>query len=195
LAFYDKIARVFLCNKGSQETSLEMNKKGAKTEKIFMESYDEFSDAIFRYALFQTSNREIALDITQDTFTKTWQYLQKGEVVDNIKAFLYRVAKNLIIDYRRKKKSYSLDEIMDTGVDFQTDDNIEEEKQKEFETEKVLRTMDKIDEKYREILAMRYVEEMSIKEISDTTGMSQNHVSVMIHRGIDKLKKLLKDYD
>ncbi len=171
------------------------NEIDKKIEKIFMESYDDFSDAIFRYAVFQTSNREVALDIAQDTFIKTWQYLQKGEEVDNIKAFLYRVAKNLIIDYRRKKKSSSLDEIMESGIDFQTDENIEEEKQNEFETKEVLQTIDKIDEKYREILIMRYVEEMSIKEISDTTGMTQNHVSVMIHRGIDKLKKLLKDYD
>ncbi|MDQ5901670.1 MAG: hypothetical protein QG580_385 [Patescibacteria group bacterium] len=172
-----------------------MNEMNNKTEKVFMESYEEFSDAIFRYAFFQTSNREVALDIAQDTFIKTWQYLQKGEEIENIKAFLYRVAKNLIIDYRRKKKSSSLDEIMETGLDFKTDEDIEEEKQKEFEKQKVIKTIDQIDEKYKEIVLMRYVEEMSIKEIGETLGLSDNHVSVMIHRGVDKLKKLLKDYN
>lgn len=176
-----------------------MKEMNTKTEKVFMESYEEFSDAIFRYALFQTSNKETALDITQDTFIKTWQYLQKGEEVENIRAFLYRVAKNLIIDYRRKKKSSSLDQILEAGTDFTEQPNVLEEKEDDFDRErdkeKILKTIDKIDEKYKEILLMRYVEEMSIKEIGDILEKSQNHISVMIHRGVEKLKKLLKDYN
>ena len=174
-----------------------MKETNNKTEKVFMESYEEFSDAIFRYALFQTSNKETALDITQDTFIKTWQYLQKGAEVENIKAFLYRVAKNLIIDHRRKKKSSSLDQILEAGVDFTEEENVLEEKEKDFEKaqdkERVLKAIEKIDEKYKEILLMRYIEEMSIKEIGDILDKSQNHVSVMLHRGVEKLKKLLKE--
>jgi RNA polymerase sigma-70 factor (ECF subfamily) len=174
-----------------------MKETNNKTEKVFMESYEEFSDAIFRYALFQTSNKETALDIAQDTFIKTWQYLQKGAEVENIKAFLYRVAKNLIIDHRRKKKSSSLDQILEAGVDFTEEENVLEEKEKDFEKaqdrERVLKAVEKIDEKYKEILLMRYIEEMSIKEIGDILDKSQNHVSVMIHRGVEKLKKLLKE--
>jgi RNA polymerase sigma-70 factor (ECF subfamily) len=174
-----------------------MKEMNNKTEKVFMESYEEFSDAIFRYTLFQTSNKETALDITQDTFIKTWQYLQKGAEVENIRAFLYRVAKNLIIDHRRKKKSSSLDQILEAGVDFTDQPEVMKEKEEEFEKEKdkkkVLKTIDKIDEKYKEILLMRYVDEMSIKEIGEILDKSQNHVSVMIHRGVEKLKKLLKE--
>jgi RNA polymerase sigma-70 factor (ECF subfamily) len=183
---------------GLCRASIYMNQKGKKTEKIFMESYEEFSDAIFRYVFFQTSSKEMALDLTQDTFIRTWQYLEKGEEVDNIRAFLYRVAKNLIIDYRRKKKSFSLDQILETGVDFTEETQIMQEKENEFEKERDLelltRTIGKMDEKYREVIMMRYVEEMSIKEISDILGITENHVSVMIHRGVDKLKKLLKNY-
>ena len=72
-----------------------------------------------------------------------------------------------------------------------------EEKGKDFEKaqdrERVLKAVEKIDEKYKEILLMRYIEEMSIKEIGDILDKSQNHVSVMIHRGVEKLKKLLKE--
>ena len=166
-----------------------------KIKEIFMQSYEEFSDAIFRYALFQTSNKETALDIAQDTFTKNWQYLQKGEEIENIRAFLYRVARNLIIDYRRKKKTSSLDEIMETGKDFKNEIDPIEEKQEEFDKKHVLKTIEKVDEKYKAILIMRYVEEMSIKEIGETLEKSENHISVMIHRGIDKLKKILENYN
>ncbi len=172
-----------------------MKEMNSKTEKVFMESYEEFSDAIFRYALFQTSNKQVALDISQDTFIKTWQYLQKGEEVENIRAFLYRVAKNLIIDYRRKKKSYSLDEMTEYGLDFQIEEDLLEKKEEEFERDRVLKTIQDVDDKYREILILRYVEEMSIKEIGEVMDKSQNHVSVMIHRGVEKLKKLLKKYN
>ncbi len=172
-----------------------MKEMNSKTEKVFMESYEEFSDAIFRYALFQTSNKQVALDISQDTFIKTWQYLQKGEEVENIRAFLYRVAKNLIIDYRRKKKSYSLDEMTEFGLDFQIEEDLLEKKEEEFERDRVLKTIHDVDDKYREILILRYVEEMSIKEIGEVMDKSQNHVSVMIHRGVEKLKKLLKKYN
>ncbi len=176
-----------------------MKEMNTKTEKVFMESYEEFSDAIFRYTLFQTSNKETALDITQDTFIKTWQYVQKGEQIENIKAFLYRVAKNLIIDYRRKKKSSSLDQILESGVDFTESEDVLQEKEENFDKEKdrqkVLKAIDKIDEKYKEILLMRYVEEMSIKEIGDILEISHNHTSVMIHRGVEKLKKLLREHE
>lgn len=171
-----------------------MNKDN-KIEEIFMESYDEFGDAIFRYAYFQTSDKEVALDISQETFTKTWQYLQKGQEIDNIRAFLYRVARNLIIDYRRKKKAVSLDKITETGIEFESDDDIEKEKELEFDKEYVLKTLEEIEDKYRDVLILRYVEEMSIKEISESLEKSENNISVIIHRGVEKLKKLLENYN
>lgn len=164
-----------------------------KIQAIFMKSYEENSDALFRYCYFQTSNRDVATDILQDTFTKTWIYLSEGKEVDNLKAFFYKVAKNLIIDYRRKKKSYSLDAITETGVDF-ADKDEEEETANNFDKEFVVGKLNKLDDTDREILTMRYVNEMSIKEIAETLDMTANNVSVKIHRAVEKMKKVLEDY-
>jgi RNA polymerase sigma-70 factor (ECF subfamily) len=158
-----------------------------------MKSYEEHSDAILRYCHFQTSNREVALDLVQDTFMKTWSYLQGGNEVDNVKAFLYKVAKNLIIDYRRKKKSYSLDAITETGIEFSEGDESEDATNK-FDRQFVLSQLEKLDPDAREILTMRYVNEMSIKEIAEATDLTPNNVSVKIHRSIDKMKLVLKDF-
>lgn len=166
----------------------------AKIQGIFMKSYEEHSDALFRYCYFQTSNNEVAKDILQDTFTKTWVYLSEGNEVDNLKAFLYRVAKNLIIDYRRKKKAHSLEAITDTGVDFQDEDE-EEMAADNFDKEFVVSKLEKLDPEDREILLMRYINEMSIREISDTLNMTANNVSVKIHRATQKMKKILEDYE
>lgn len=164
-----------------------------KIEAIFMKSYEEHSDAILRYCIFQTSNRDVALDILQDTFTKTWLYLSEGKEVDNIRAFLYKVAKNLIIDYRRKKKSYSLDAITETGVDFEGE-NEEESITDEFDKDFIIGKLENLEPSDQEILTMRYINEMSIKEIAEILDLSSNNVSVRIHRALERLKKILDEY-
>lgn len=158
----------------------------------FNQSYEEFSDAIFRYCLYQTSKREVALDLTQDTFIKTWEYLSKGNKVDNLKAFLYKVAGNLVIDYRRKKKSESLDQIIEGGMDVKSDINEMEQTENVFEKDLALKVIDQLEEKYKDVLILRFVEDMSIKEIAKIMHQGENNISVRIHRGIQKLKDALE---
>lgn len=164
-----------------------------KIQAIFMKSYEENSDALFRYCYFQTSNKEVAKDILQDTFTKTWIYLSGGNEVDNLKAFFYKVAKNLIIDHRRKKKAHSLEAITETGIDFESEDE-EERATENSDKEFVVTKLEKLDPEDREILSMRYINEMSIREISNALDMTPNNVSVKIHRATQKMKKVLEDY-
>jgi len=161
--------------------------------KRFLKAYKQFSDDIFRYCLYKTRDRDLALDITQETFTKTWEYLVEGREIKNIRAFLYKVAYHLIVDGSRKKKSFSLDELSEQGVDFGEDKSAN--LINKFDGEKILEILDKIDIKYREIVIMRYVEDFSIKEISKIINETENNVSVRIHRGLEKLKKILNDHE
>src|SRR3989344_4729797 len=97
--------------------------KTIKEEKDrFVEGYNQWSDDLFRYAFFKVSNRELALDLIQDTFTKTWEYIYSGKKIDNLRAFLYKTLKNLIIDSYRKKTSESLDNLLEEGFDYGYDD-------------------------------------------------------------------------
>lgn len=165
-----------------------------KIEEVFMKCYDEHSDALFRYCYFQVSNREVANDLLQDTFTKTWIYLKDGKEVENLRAFLYKVARNLIIDYRRKKKAQSLEAITETGIEFPDEDTGEEEKILESDKSFVVSKLEELDEESREILTMRYINEMGIKEISEALDITANNTSVKIHRALEKMKDLLEDY-
>jgi DNA-directed RNA polymerase specialized sigma24 family protein len=72
----------------------------------FIALYDEMADQLFRHCFFKLSNRELALDLVQETFSRTWEYISSGKEVNNIKGFLFKVANNLIIDEYRKKKLY-----------------------------------------------------------------------------------------
>jgi RNA polymerase sigma-70 factor (ECF subfamily) len=164
-----------------------------KIEQEFMAAYEQYSDDIFRYCFFQTSDREVALDISQDTFTKTWQYIADGKEVENIRAFLYRVAKNLIIDWRRKKKSSSLDSLLDEGFDYEEDYSEMERQETAYESEQAKEALDNLKDNYKEVLTMRYIDGMSVKDIADKLDAAENTISVRIHRGLQKLNEVLKE--
>ena len=161
----------------------------------FSESYDKYSDAIFRYCLYQTSNREKALDLTQDTFIKTWEYLSNNnsKKIENLRAFLYKVAINLIIDYRRKKKADSLDQMTEAGFDVRSEIDEASVQENAFDGKIALKALKNLDEKYKDVLTLRFVEDMDIKEIAKILEESENNISVRIHRGLEKLKNVLKE--
>ena len=161
----------------------------------FNQSYEEFSDAIFRYCLYQTSNREKALDLTQDTFIKTWEYLSNGKKVDNLRAFLYKVAGNLVIDYRRKKKAESLDSMTEAGFDVKDEINEMAQKENVYEKDFALKVIEQLDEKYKEVLLLKFTEDMSIQEIAKIMNQSINNISVRLHRGIAQLKEIMAHHE
>jgi len=156
---------------------------------LFQQAYEDYSDAIFRYCLVRIQQRELALDLTQETFIKTWEYLSDGKKVDNLRAFLYRVANNLIIDYVRKKKESSLDKLMEQGFDAPAEDR--NTIHNALDAKYVIRMLGQIDEKYRTVILLRYVDDLPIKEIAEIVGKSENVVSVRIHRGVQQIKKLI----
>lgn len=165
--------------------------KEAATKENFLQVYEEYSDAIFRFCLTKTKNRDVALDLTQDTFIKTWEYLANGKVVDQIRPFLYRVARNLIIDLSRKKTTLSLDTYLDEGGDVK--DTQTETFGMAFDVDQVLKIVDTLDPKYREPIVLRYVEDLSLAEIAKVMGVSENVVSVRLHRAMKQLHDIVKE--
>ncbi len=160
----------------------------------FEKIYNEYADHIFRYCFFRVSNREVAKDLTQETFIRTWNSLEKGKQIENIKAFLYRVATNLVIDYYRKHKEVSLDLLKENGFDFVKEG---EETIDFMELQWVLKEMRQLPEKYQKVLTLRYIEDASPGDIAKTVGISENSASVLLHRGVKMLKKKLnlEEYD
>ncbi|MFA7309984.1 MAG: RNA polymerase sigma factor [Candidatus Paceibacterota bacterium] len=160
-------------------------------EREFLAAYDDHSDALFRHCLIRVRDREIAKDIVQETFSKTWLYLSEGKKIEYIRAFLYRVANNLIVDGARKKKSSSLDALIeDDGFEIR-DETVTDPADK-MATREAMQMLKSLDEIYRTAITMRYIDEMTPREIANALGVSENVVSVRIHRGIERLGKLMK---
>ncbi len=165
--------------------------KERELNEQFIKIYDELADAIFRHCFFRISDREKARDMMQDTFMKTWKYLASGGEIQNMKAFLYRTANNLLIDEYRRKKTDSLDILQEAGFDpaGETADktiNLAEAKN-------AIGAMQKLDEKYREAIMLRFVEDLSPSEIAAIIGETENAVSVRLHRGLKKLKEIIEN--
>lgn len=159
--------------------------------EIFKKIYEKESDTIFRFCLTRVSNREQALDITQETFLRLWKSMQEGKTVLNNKAFLFTIAHRLVIDWYRKKKSISLDRMMD-GDDDSYD--IPDEKNMDIEIgaegRYLLEKINELDLVYRDPIYLRFVEDLSPQEIGNILSISGNAVSVRINRGIGQLRKI-----
>jgi RNA polymerase sigma-70 factor (ECF subfamily) len=162
-------------------------------EQHFLKVYKENADAIFRFCYLRLSDREIARDVAQDTFMKVWQHAYKGEKIDNLRAFMFMTARNLIIDNYRKKKASSLDALMEEGFDVGVE--ISESVVDAFDGERAMALLGTIPEKYRDAIYLQYVEGLSVKEIAEITGETENNISVRIHRGLQKLRSILREQD
>ena len=160
-------------------------------EEEFLKAYDEYSDAIFRHCYFRVFDRERGKDLMQETFMRAWEYLAKGEKVLNMRALLYRMANNLIIDESRKKREASLEALQEEGFDPSNDDS--QHMKNRIEYSRVLGSLKHLDDSYRDIIVMRYVNDLSPSEIAEVTGESANTVSVRIYRGLKQLRSILAE--
>lgn len=162
-------------------------------DELFLEAYEQFAGAIFRHCFFRlNASREEALDLTQETFFHAWRYMSSGREIKNVRAFLYKIATNLIIDRIRKKKSLSLDSLKEIGFD---PENVNVPESAEFKTEinQLKFLMKDLKPKDRELLVMRFGEDMSIPEIAVILDESENNISVRLHRAIKKLQEIFND--
>ncbi|MDP3996242.1 MAG: RNA polymerase sigma factor [bacterium] len=174
---------------GREDNNNEEKKESLEDD--FTAAYDAYADAIFRYCFFKWKNREKAKDMTQETFIRAWKMIASGKEIQNIRALLYRIAHNLIIDeWRKNKKDVSLEVLTDEG--FQAADGPSLSPEDKFLYREAIQAVESLPEDYRTVLLMRYVDDLPVKDIADALSESENSVSVRIHRGLKKLKSLMK---
>lgn len=171
----------------------EINKRNKRNEKAFLDAYDFYAPRIFRHIYFRVSSKETAEDITSQVFLKTWKYLLSDNI-KNIKSFLYRVASNLLVDYYRKKsrEPVQVDEEFE-NISFYEKDIVKEINNQE-ELQDVRRAASRLKKDFRDIIVMRYIDGLSIEEISEISGKSKNAVYISISRAIGELKEILQDF-
>ncbi len=162
----------------------------------FATAYDTYADAIFRHCCYRCFDRERAKELMQDAFMKAWDYLVSGKDIDNVQAFLYRTANNLLIDEARrakKRKVESFEDKQEQGFDIEGEDG--RNRGRLFDAKIVVQVLHELEEPYRTAIIMRYIDELSPKEIAELLNESANVVSVRLNRGMKMLKTILAKHE
>ena len=168
----------------------------------FAEIYDFYVVKIYRFVYLKTGSREIAEDLTSDTFLKCWKYISKKKnegnsknIVKNNKLgpFLYKIARNLVIDYYRKKKDLTVEisEVENYAITDDKQDLLSQITRKQ-DIEELRNSLNSLKDDYQEILIFRYVEDLDMKEIAEITGKTEGTIRVQIHRATKALEKVMK---
>lgn len=157
--------------------------------KRFQQAYDDYADALFRHCYFRVHDREMAKDLVSETFCRTWVYLSQSKEIDNIRAFLYRVLHNVIVDELRKERSVSLEQIVEDGYS-PKDESIKDPEERVL-VQQVIDKLKFLDESYRTVAQMRFIDDLPPKDIAHALGVSENVVSVRLYRAIHKLKEMM----
>lgn len=175
----------------------ELLNRVKKEPAAFALIYDQHYQALFSYAFRRLGNYELARDITAETFLKAYQKIGVFEWRNiPVSAWLFRIATNEINLYFRKSKytPACLDDL-DLYDHLPYEEGIETEKaamEKALEESKeflrVQKQLLRLDVKYQEVIALRFFEEKSIREISTILNKKEGTLKSLISRGLEKLR-------
>ena len=178
------------------ERNLITKAKSGETEAFGL-IYDHYLPKIYRFILMKVSRREEAEDITHQVFLKAWTSIgtHYSEMDLPFSSWLYRIAKNAVIDhYRRERPTLNIDD--HEGVDeLITRHDLDLKIDLENKTKELLEAVRSLKETEQEVITMRFVEDLSTKEVAEAIGKSEGAVKVIQHRAIESLRKKLQKED
>jgi RNA polymerase sigma-70 factor, ECF subfamily len=168
----------------------------AGDEQAFAKLYDKYGEKIFRFFAWRARSREEAQDLTAEVFLKVWQYIARDrKKVENFQALLYRIAANMLADYYRDKRSeretLMSEEQWNGLADRQYDLALVSARQDEYRRVYIL--LQKLPTPDRDLLLMKYAQDLSVKEIAAAMDKTTGAVRVALHRAVKALKGLLRN--
>ena len=159
----------------------------------FGQIYSLFFRRIYRYCQFNVESVQVAEDLCQETFLRafgsfsSFSQRQGG----SFQAYLFRIARNLIIDAKRKKKEIRLFEYQDIEQESDLDEQIE----KKEANQKLQEALAKLSEIERQVIILRYFEEMTTAEVAKVINLREGALRVRTHRILKKLKAIIEKND
>ena len=153
--------------------------------------YHQYGKELFLYLYSMCQQKELAEDLLQETFLKA--ILALPEYHTNMRAWLYKVARNLFYNlYKRNRREICDEEYLKKISKLEVDEFLEEYISKQ-ETRILYTAMQKLSPVKREVLELQYFGQMPLKEIANVLQLSQENVRVLSHRAKKDLKKLMEE--
>ena len=158
---------------------------------------DRYYKTVYREIYIKTSDEELSLDLTQETFISILRALSQFDASKaSFKTWIIRIAQNKVIDYRRSR--YNEESIMTEVLaeyDEPSSDCIEDNAINSMTKEKVMQILKKQDEVSERIFMMRAYEEYSFMQIAQMMGMNQGAVKARYYKTVKLIRKELEGYE
>lgn len=169
------------------DLKLLVDQAKAGDKNAFAGIYRQFYNAIRKYAHFNLKKKEEADDIAQNTFIKAWQALPKfsWHHDKSLQAFLYKIARNHIIDLSRRKPVADIDDIPEIPKEDNLLDALAEEEQRTS----VQKLLLQLSDWERQLVTWRFWDELSYQQIAKRTHQNTEALRVALHRALRKLKR------
>jgi len=167
-------------------------------DSAFSEITKLYLKSIYSFVFRLVNDRDVADDLTQETFVKAWKNLKSFDQSKSFKTWLFTIAKNTTFDWLKKKKeipfSNFADEEGENWLENVADENIlpDEILERSDLAEELDGILQKLPPHYRAILLLHYKEDFSLHEIAEILGEPYNTIKSRHQRGLGKLKKLFK---
>jgi RNA polymerase sigma-70 factor (ECF subfamily) len=158
---------------------------GQRLEQVYL----EHSNHIYRYIFLQVRQKELAEDLTQETFYKAFKNLHTFNKQASMSTWLLRIARNATYDYFRRKRiiqffSFEKDDVVDSEIS-----TPEEELLKKDGASRLYIALGTLKKEYRDVLILRKINENSIKETAYILGWTETKVKSTMARAFAALKK------
>ena len=161
-------------------------------KEAYGELYERYLKEIYRYAYFRLGDQTEAEDITANTFMKTWEYLpriyKRDASIYNFRNWLYRVAKNLIIDYYRKKKPLPLHDYY-----LEDHDSTIKDAEQDIQSRLLTKAILALSPDYQQIIILRFINQLNHQEAAKIMGRSTGQTRILQYRALKKLREILSD--
>ncbi len=155
----------------------------------FEKIYDEFFQKIYQFVFFKVNNQHKAEDISSEVFLRFVKFVKENKI-DNVSAVLYKIARNLIIDDSRKIKE---ELVGDEKMELIKDDNELNFDDKYVNNENLLLALSSINDEYRDVIVMYYINEMTLKDIAKVFDKTEGATKTMLSRALKQMRERIKN--
>lgn len=183
------ISNIGHLSEGSLRELIELAQAG-KTEAL-AEIYETYFLRVYRFVYYRVSHRETAEDLTEDTFVKAFNGLNNLQNTEAFEGWLFQIARNLVIDYYRKKKQLVPLDTVENTLEYDT--NVVEIINLQIEQSILIKLLKELNDEQQSVIKMKFLEELDNSTIAKILNKTEGAIRVIQHRAIAKLKELFND--
>lgn len=171
-----------------------VKKAKGRDPEAFGRLYDEYVDQIFRYIFYKVGNFQESQDLTGQTFLKAFENIDSYEMRDvAFSSWLYRIAHNLVVDYFRKESKREKVPIEEQSPTPSNRGNPVDTVMADLDSERLYRAMQKLTHNQREVLVLKFIDNLSNAQVSEIMGISVGAVKSTQKRGLLSLNRILSN--